>query len=442
MSGATQPANGSFARLVPPTSPAAGAGGIGDLVSVSPHTVLSPQLHANARVDHLRLSADTERSGSVNNDLVIRSGWLMKRGRRWTWSRRWFVLRPTQLSWYKDDTEYKVSSIIPIDEINTAAVVSDHKSHSSNHKTHFAVFTPSRNYHLHATSEQDAQAWTYDNRTVISININSSNNINSPRQNNDALGYGFPRSGSQRAPHAAQSTPTIDALAAEEASALASMDPPALEAPSLSRNMSSYDGTSIISARTMSLHNGSTYDFSGPEDIGFSSGASDCGGDTVQSPEIVTDINDNTLQGGGSMDNYTPLPAPALSGNDKNVEQDLAQLENDRVIHSGYLLRLVKRYNQWRRKWVVLRKGSLCFYKSDDEYKLLKLIPLESIIDVMEVDPISRTKQYCMQIILPDKRVRLCSNSEDDLTKWLVAIKNAISRRKREIEQTTSSGDA
>lgn len=413
-----------------------------------------------------------------------------------------------------------------MDEVNNAAVVSDHKSTDSKRKNHFAVFTPSRNYHLQAFTEKDAQDWVDDIQAAVKItqqqaelnrhrpsmsffrspNFQSATENATPEQGvavttasgrpqqqstpppfhdtptvavtastpetellptalssrasrvrspspspNTTINTTFTSSdqtlvpttrrphlagyhthSSQRTPQAAQ--PTINSLAAEEAASLSLTGPAPLDPFTLSRNMPSFDGTSITSAHTAeaSIYNGSTYDFSGPEDIGFSSGASDFGGDAIQSPDTSPVVFSHTSQIGGVL-NSSESTSPKTDKN-RDIAQDLARLEKDRVLYSGYLLRLAKRYNQWRRKWVVLRKSSLCFYKSEDEYKLRKLVHLESIIDVMEIDPISKTKVFCMQIILPDKRLRFCAASEDDLTKWLVAIKAAVSKCKKEKE--------
>lgn len=43
----------------------------------------------------------------------------------------------------------------------------------------------------------------------------------------------------------------------------------------------------------------------------------------------------------------------------------------------------------------------------------------------MELDAI-KSKQYCMQIITPEKRLQFSTSSEEDLTRWIAAIKSAI----------------
>ncbi|KAK9491503.1 hypothetical protein V1508DRAFT_205736 [Lipomyces doorenjongii] len=480
------------ARVVPQYSPAAVSALADDMstLSISPRTPIPPQLQirnqnqgiaatSSAASAMVRASSETDERSSTYNDVIIRNGWLMKRGKRWTWARRWFVLRPAQLTCYKDESEYKASEIIPITDINTAAILAD-KSYSKR-KAHFAIFTPSRNYHLQASTPAEAEQWVTDIQTAVRLSEQQSEYFR--RQSATIF----------RAPNFQGSTE--NARSSENLTDIAPSAPHvAIVAPSPSPNDRTNDNTelrgrtsisddphhdnnshhtqgqmlhgnhhqqqqqqqqhhhlqsqrlistiesdrpfsptSIARSRSpeYSVHNGSTYEFSGAEDMGFSSGASDYGvpisGGPLRNPSQIQ-LSPPAAQVG--------QPRTSTSTADSHVVHDLAQLEKDRVLESGYLLRLVKRYNQWRKKWVVLRKGSIAFYKSEDEYKPLKIVPLDHVIDVMEIDPMSRSKQYCLQIILPEKRLRLCADTEDDLTRWLVAIKAAVVRCKKDKENT------
>lgn len=44
----------------------------------------------------------------------------------------------------------------------------------------------------------------------------------------------------------------------------------------------------------------------------------------------------------------------------------------------------------------------------------------------MELDALSKNKQYCMQLITPEKRLQFAANTEEDLTRWLASIKFTI----------------
>ena len=85
---------------------------------------------------------------------------------------------------------------------------------------------------------------------------------------------------------------------------------------------------------------------------------------------------------------------------------------------------------QWKKLWVVLRPKNLAFYKSEREYAAVLILPLSTCVDAVEIDPISRSKKYCMQIITEEKGYRFCAESEDGLARWLGAVKMQLSRRK------------
>ena len=64
------------------------------------------------------------------------------------------------------------------------------------------------------------------------------------------------------------------------------------------------------------------------------------------------------------------------------------------------------------------------------EYSAHLLIPLSNIISAVEIDPVSRSKAHCMQIIAEDRSYRFCAPSEDALARWLGAVKSQLARRK------------
>lgn len=113
-----------------------------------------------------------------------------------------------------------------------------------------------------------------------------------------------------------------------------------------------------------------------------------------------------------------------------NFEQD-----PERIVWQGYLLYLRSKggVRQWKDLWAVLRPKSLALYKDDGEYSPRLIIPLSSVINAVEIDPISRTKVYCMQIITEEKSYRFCAHNEESLDKSLGAFKSLLAKRK-EIE--------
>ena len=70
---------------------------------------------------------------------------------------------------------------------------------------------------------------------------------------------------------------------------------------------------------------------------------------------------------------------------------------------------------------------------------------MSSIINAVEIDPISRSKTHCMQIIAEDRSYRFCAIDEDALAKWLGALKSQLARKKeaeRKRVATASSSSA
>ena len=84
----------------------------------------------------------------------------------------------------------------------------------------------------------------------------------------------------------------------------------------------------------------------------------------------------------------------------------------------------------------MLRSKNLALYKTEEEYAAVLIIPLASCVDAVEIDPVSKSKRYCMQIITEEKGYRFCAESEDKLAEWLGALKMVMSwRREKEKEK-------
>lgn len=112
---------------------------------------------------------------------------------------------------------------------------------------------------------------------------------------------------------------------------------------------------------------------------------------------------------------------------------------SEKVIRNGYLLSLRTNragVRQWKKLWVVLRPKNLAFYKSDEEYAAVLILPLSTCVDAVEIDPVSKSKRHCMQIITEEKGYRFCAEDEDRLAEWLGALKMVISwRREKDREK-------
>lgn len=132
---------------------------------------------------------------------------------------------------------------------------------------------------------------------------------------------------------------------------------------------------------------------------------------------------------------HVPQPGPEIGVQRKEsgLSNYDGQLNESRVVWHGYLYVLKSKsgIRQWKKIWVVLRPRKIAFYKNDDEYRALKLIPMENVIDAVEINAISKSKQHCMQLILEDKTYRFAAGDEESLTKWLGAFKSTLTKARR-----------
>ena len=168
-------------------------------------------------------------------------------------------------------------------------------------------------------------------------------------------------------------------------------------------------------------------DYSGNE-LGSYSDFSDAADGPLGSTSSIPQFSANP-------DESTPPPQTLTTTAPKNHQLyalAAAAPDDERVIWHAYLyvLHSSRGLRQWKLLWAVLRPKNLAFYKNEDEYAATLLIPLSPIIDAVEIDPISRSKRHCMQIIAEEKSWRFCAMDEEGLAKWLGALKSVLVRRK------------
>ncbi|KAF1357470.1 PH domain-like protein [Lizonia empirigonia] len=133
-----------------------------------------------------------------------------------------------------------------------------------------------------------------------------------------------------------------------------------------------------------------------------------------------------------------PSQALNYSGNEQGSTSNLhlppatSDSDPDRVVFHGWLYVLKSKggVRQWKKVWVVLRPRCLALYKSADEYSAHLIIPFATVIDAVDIDSVSRSKQYCMQVLTDEKNFRFCAKSENELAKWLGAFKSLLVRRR------------
>ncbi|GLB40336.1 putative PH domain containing protein [Lyophyllum shimeji] len=89
------------------------------------------------------------------DESVIKSGYLWKKGeRRKTWKKRWFVLRPAHLAYYKNSAEYQLLRLLELSDVHSCTQVT-----LKRHENTFGLVSPVRTFYLQASSPGELQEW-------------------------------------------------------------------------------------------------------------------------------------------------------------------------------------------------------------------------------------------------------------------------------------------
>ncbi|KAG0268554.1 hypothetical protein BGZ95_002421 [Linnemannia exigua] len=140
-------------------------------------------------------------------------------------------------------------------------------------------------------------------------------------------------------------------------------------------------------------------------DPGFSSGDEECGDEECEDFVFVVEA--------GRVATEANAPGSGIVTGE--------QVES-KVVRSGSLLKLGNKYKTWRKRWFVLRGDKLTYYKNHKEYQPHGIIPLSTIIDCLQTDPVSKSKQYCLRIVTAKRSFVCCAPDEDTLLQWLDAL--------------------
>ncbi|KAK1827827.1 hypothetical protein QBC39DRAFT_166608 [Podospora conica] len=373
-------------------------------LTIPPSSItMPPQCSVTTRL-RSRLGLDTfspvNQNGSFEFDRVIKSGYVHKRtSKTKAWRTIYLVLRPNTLSIYKSDKEEKLRHKVYLSDLTAVTLLKDPK----NKRPHvFGLFSPSKNFHLQAPSQAEAQEWVDLIRKDARIEEEEEEMfLASPAvQRNSFLDHHPPRTEPRRG-----AIPEFDRLA--------SSSPEPAPRPRIRPTMTgpgrrpSQIESSGMSGAELASHS----DFSDSDAHRFP-------GASIESlAELPRD----------SSTHARPGTAPL------NRSQD--HLDPDRVMWQGWLgfLRSKGGVRKWKKTWAVLRPRNLILYKDDAESSVLFLVYLSSIVNVVDIDPMSRTRKHCLQIITDEKSYKFCAKDEEGLVQCLGAFKSLLAKR-RELE--------
>lgn len=365
-----------------------------------------------------QLTLDTfspvNQNGSFEFDRIIKSGQVSKRTRKTkSWKPIHIVLRPNLLSIYRDKAETKLRHQITLSDLTTVARQKDPKGKA---KHVFALFSPARNYHLEAASDQDAQEWVQLIRREARIDQNEEEMVLASPGGAKSTYRGFERHTDQ----------TIDQDVPQGYSSSEAETP--IYNPPIRRPKHT------MHSKRRPSH---TLDYSGPENASYSD-FSDSQGHSARMSSLSLTLAENqthplppstgvnAVYGANTRTPLAPRNVSQTSGI-QTIKQD-----EERVVCQGwiYMLKSKSGVRQWKKLWMVLRPKSLALYKNEEEYAAVLVMAFHNIIDAVEINPISKSKQFCLQLITEERNYRMCAPDDDGLARWLGAVKSLLVKRK------------
>ncbi|KAI8334606.1 hypothetical protein BC941DRAFT_431668 [Chlamydoabsidia padenii] len=377
------------------------------------------------------------------------SGYLMKKGeKRRTWKKRWFVLRTTKLAMYKDKKEYKLLRIIDLRDIHSVVQVTS----KNKYRYVFAIITPKRMYYVQAEDQQTMDGW-------LEAIDQAKEELRQLDVNDDSSSIGRDQEFAKDVVTSYKSNSSMTQQR-RRSSAGAPMD---------NRRQSSGMVTSPSIASSSPSNSGFTSFAHSPPGTGYLSSSppppvpplpASATNKSTSNPTALPTRVDIPKSASAPLSDYNtghvyPL-SPTLDQAQVHFAEGIASSEDDedysvtnsvidvrkeedrnRVLVEGYLLKL-GRNKGWQKRWFVLRTDTLAYYEDEKEYSPHRIIPLEHIMDTLEIEAISKNKQYCFKIIIPKRNYVLCASTEDDMEAWLNALSVAVRRSKKDTSKESS----
>lgn len=315
----------------------------------------------------------------ADSEVVIKAGWLAKRGGRTkTWKKRWFVLRRDRFAYYKDQKEYETRKVVPIDSISGI-------TSSAERPKVLSFYIGVQHVHLRGEEQQEIQHWIKALKSASRLNEMSNAVATSPI---DIAKNAIPI---PRMP-ASTTSHSLSAFAVSPASSYAG--PVSLP---LSRSMPFSDDD--LSPAILSE-------------------------DDYTSPLSAVSTQHEDSHGQANVNSH-----------------DTPRHDTEKVIVQGYLRRHQSGALRGSAKiWAVLRPYGLYIYPDHKEYKLSHLVPLSEMVDADELPDSttpasqgqSKSGRLKFQIITKKKALRFSVDEESLLIEWLGGLKSILERKDKQ----------
>ncbi|KAG9297176.1 hypothetical protein G9A89_019457 [Geosiphon pyriformis] len=368
---------------------------------------------------------------TLQHEQLIKSGYLLKKQERRNvrgkhWKKRWFVLRSTRFAYYKDDKEYELIRILDMSDVHAIA-----KVQLKSKDNVFGIVTPKRTYYIQANSKKELDDW-----------LDALNKIKNQVQDESILdGEDEGSQGDSEEMASKQARISLP----KRSSRLAFQEPPKTKpAPLTPTSMleKPFVTSPIQPTGAIDIPKPSNQHNSHPSIEGFSYASVSSYNSVVSNANVPS--TPSSPSGGQFLPERKDSSDPTASSEDddalsvgmsKNVEVIPEEGENNRMIHAGYLYKLSKRYKTWKKRWFVLRNSTLTYYKNEKEREALRVIPLNVILDAIETDSISKSKQYCFKIITPKRVFVICASDDESEMNWLGALQMALNKTKEKLKE-------
>lgn len=305
---------------------------------------------------------------------------------------------------YKNEKETKLRYQIHLSDLTAVTLLKDPKQKRDNV---FGLFTPSRNYHLQAPTKQDAQEWVGMIRKDAKIDKEEEDMFLAGPLARSASPGGF-RSIISSAFGAASGGRDVDG--------------------GLSSSPETYGPPEPRFGDEARRRKSSTLDSSGMS--GNEAPSQSDMSDAETHKPVATSTNPVTGNRSGSQVSILNI----INSGDKShaLNGPATGQDPDRVVWQGWLWLMKSKggVKQWKDMWAVLRPRNLILYKDESEYTAQWIAELPGIVDVVDTDPISKSKENCLQIITEEKSYRFCTHDEESLVQFIGALKSLLAKRR------------